>query len=50
MWVLHRQGLSQRDIARKLGISRNTVKKYLENPVISEGKGRPEKRKSKLDP
>lgn len=50
IWVLHRQGLSQRGIARKLGISRNTVKKYLENPVISEGKGGPERRKSKLDP
>jgi len=30
--VLHRQGLSQRKIARRLGISRNTVKKFLQNP------------------
>lgn len=30
--TLHRQGLKQRAIARRLGISRNTVKKYLENP------------------
>ena len=29
---LQRSGLSQREIARKLGISRNTVKKYIENP------------------
>jgi transposase len=29
---LHRSGLSQREIARKLGNSRNTVKKYIENP------------------
>ena len=29
---LHRSGLSQRAIARRLGISRNTVKKYLDAP------------------
>jgi len=29
---LHRSGLSQRAIARKLGISRNTVKKYIDRP------------------
>ncbi|WP_084071284.1 helix-turn-helix domain-containing protein [Desulfocicer vacuolatum] len=29
---LHRSGLTQRAIARRLGISRNTVKKYLESP------------------
>ncbi|MEA3385439.1 MAG: helix-turn-helix domain-containing protein [Thermodesulfobacteriota bacterium] len=29
--LMHRRGLSQRQIARKLGISRNTVKKYMEN-------------------
>lgn len=29
--VLHRQGLSARQIAKKLGCSRNTVKKYLKN-------------------
>ncbi len=27
--ALHRQGLSERAIARKLGIHRNTVKKYI---------------------
>jgi len=30
--LLNRRGLSQRAIARKLGISRNTVKKYLDPP------------------
>jgi transposase len=30
--VLQRKGLTQRQIARELGISRNTVKKYLDNP------------------
>lgn len=29
---LHRSGLSQRGIARRLGLSRNTVKRYVENP------------------
>ena len=32
--ALHRNGLKQRAIARKLGISRNTVKKYIENPDL----------------
>lgn len=47
--LLHRRGLSQRQIAKKLGISRNTVKKFIEN------RGDPEERKtiqrkSLLDP
>jgi transposase len=29
--IMHQQGYSQREIARQLGISRNTVKKYLTN-------------------
>ena len=47
---LHRSGLSQRAIARKLGISRNTVKKYIETP--EKGFKSPIKhgRKSVLDP
>jgi len=35
--ILHQQGVSQRAIARQLGISRNTVKKYL-NPALLEPK------------
>lgn len=47
---LHRKGLSQRAIARKLGISRNTVKKYIDNPqqVFEASQGYT--RTSKLDP
>jgi len=48
--MLSRKGLSQRKIAKKLGLSRNTVKKYLENPELSETRGRIRKRKSLLDP
>lgn len=46
--VLHQRGLSQRRIARRLGISRETVKKYIEDPEFS---GRESiSRKKKLDP
>jgi len=48
--TLKRKGLSQRKIARKLGISRNTVKKYLENPEFPDSQKREGKRKSLLDP
>ena len=48
--ILHRKGLSQRKIAKKLGISRNTVKKYLENPEFPESRKGGRKRKSLLDP
>jgi len=48
--MLHRKGLSQRKIARKLGISRNTVKKYIDDPEFPESRGRVRKRKSLLDP
>ena len=47
--MLERNGLSQRAIARKLGISRNTVKKYIENPDLLGRAGKIE-RKSQLDP
>ncbi|MDP5212838.1 helix-turn-helix domain-containing protein, partial [Pseudoalteromonas tunicata] len=33
--ILHQQGLSQRAIAKQLGISRNTVKRYLRAKVDS---------------
>ena len=36
--MLRRNGHSQRAIARKLGISRNTVKKYIENPELLGGR------------
>jgi transposase len=48
--TLHRRGLKQRAIARKLGISRNTVKKYIENPQLVFEAGAPRNRKSRLDP
>ena len=47
--MLKKKGLSQRQIANKMGISRNTVKKYLDNPDISENSHRKQSRKSLLD-
>jgi len=47
--LLKRKGLTQREIARKLGISRNTVKKYLEKKDILL-KPDPVIRASMLDP
>ena len=44
-----RKGLSQRKIARKLGISRNTVKKYIENQGYPEER-KYQQRNSLLDP
>jgi transposase len=48
--TLHRKGLRQRAISRKLGVSRNTVKKYIENPDLAFESPQPRKRKSLLDP
>jgi transposase len=48
--LLKRKGLTQREIARKLGISRNTVKKYLDNQDILEPHRNKVIRKSLLDP
>ncbi len=47
---LHRKGLTQREIARKLGISRNTVKKYIEEPQLAFEPIRRTPRPSMLDP
>ena len=47
---LHRRGLSFREISRKTGRDRRTVKKYAENPELI-GRGRVNvKRASILDP
>jgi transposase len=48
--TLHKTGLKQRAIARKLGISRNTVKKYIENPELAFEPAASRSRKSLLDP
>ena len=48
--TLHRQGLSQRAIARKLGVSRNTVKKYLDDPGHVFRQPAVRQRSSLLDP
>ena len=47
--VLQRKGLSQRQIAKKLGISRNTVKKYIEHHGYPERDRSKPNRKSLLD-
>jgi len=46
---LHGKGESIRAIARRLGVSRNTVRRYLREPGIPKPKPRA-KRGSKLDP
>ncbi|MDY6863773.1 MAG: helix-turn-helix domain-containing protein, partial [Thermodesulfobacteriota bacterium] len=46
IFTLKGRGLSQRKIARKLGISRNTVKKYLENPEFPDSQKRKGRRES----
>ena len=48
--LLQRRGLSQRHISRKLGISRNTVKKYIENQGDQGVTREKAKRKSLVDP
>ena len=48
--TLHKRGLKQRAIARKLGISRNTVKKYIENPELAFEPPAARSRKSLVDP
>lgn len=48
--ILHRQGKSIRAIARELGISRETVRKYLRAPDLAPSYGPRTPRPSKLDP
>ena len=48
--ILHQQGMSQRGIAAELGISRNTVKRYLENGVDIPTYSTRKKKVSILDP
>ena len=48
--TLHRKGLKKREIARKLCISRNTVKKYIDNPQLAFEPFKGQPRPSKLDP
>jgi len=47
--ALYRDHYSIRGIAKELGISRNTVRKYLRNPGLPQSKPRPP-RPSKLAP
>jgi len=48
--TLSNRGLGQRAIARKLGISRTTVKKYLENSELTLAAAAKRNRNSQLDP
>ena len=47
--VLHRHGKSIREIAREMGVSRNTVRRYLRDEEAARYKARPP-RPRKLDP
>lgn len=49
IWRMWREGTSIRTIADRLGMSRNTVRRYLRHPGIPEPQPRP-RRPSKLDP
>ena len=48
--LMKKQGLKMREIARKLGIHRKTVKRYLEDPLAALRGRKPIIRPSKLDP
>jgi transposase len=47
--VLHRHGKSIREIEREMGVSRNTVRRYLRDAEAARYKSRPP-RPTKLDP
>lgn len=47
--ILARQEVPIREIAREMGVSRNTLRRYLRDPAAAEPKARPE-REQKLDP
>jgi transposase len=49
IFTLSRKGLTQRAIARKLGISRTTVQKYQDQPHLALASSFGRKRKSQLD-
>ena len=48
--TLHRRGMKKRAIARELGISRNTVTKYIDNPELAFNRPKRQPRPSQLDP
>lgn len=50
VWALHKQGYTGRAIARKLGIGRSSVFRYLRSPIFPERKGRSDKGRSKVSP
>ncbi len=47
--TLHEQGLSQRSIAERLGLSKKTVQRFISTKVFPERRTRP-LRHSRLDP
>jgi len=49
LYELHGEGRSIRGIARDIGVSRNSVRKYLRSPQVPKARSRPP-RSSKLDP
>ncbi|WP_171788945.1 helix-turn-helix domain-containing protein [Acidimicrobium ferrooxidans] len=49
LFELHAEGLGYREIARRTGISRNTVRRYLRDGASAGQVTRP-RRRSKLDP
>src|SRR5690242_9273342 len=48
--LLHKQGLSDSHIARKLGIDRRTVRRYLDHPACINQPRKIAPRPSKVDP